>query len=258
MIGHCQLEVVVRKPVENEQTYVWRRIVHTLDLNSIYPDKSPLVDFNVVSSKTSSSANFKRPYSFLLQQGKLFFTTSVDRPAVLRVNVYLNSTLKPTEDLRKFTKVFDIKQDKTQRTHVFELKATGSLDDILKSEKTILNEFETKLWKNSKPCKDCISIAYIRPEEKNFKIGVVSTQRHSDLLDEFCFLGNIPSEYLKIAKLDINRQSIECQTFKTVNQPQSEEYLVNAFLTIGVKPVPTDRGYFPGEQFALWLGNYLG
>ena len=244
-----------------------------MDLNSIYPEKSNDVDFNVTLVKISPSQNFKQPASILLDHGKLYFTTNVDRPAVLKVNVYLNSNLnstqnshqnatlnanenatqnstlnstqKPTEDLRKFTKVFEIKPDKIQKKHVFELGIEGSLENILNSEKAILSEFETKLWKSGKPCKDCLSIAYITRDDGQYRIGVASTQGPSYLLDEFCFLGNIPGEYLKIMRLKVNRRFAECKPINAVSQTQTEQYVVNVFVNVSTKPLETSvRGFW--------------
>ena len=228
--------MLVRKPVENEQTFVWKRIVHKLNLDSIYPEKSPVMAFNVSVARTSSSPNFKRPFNFVIDEGKIFFLTSVDKPTILRLNVYLNSTIKPTQDVRKYTKVFEVKEDKARKTHVFKLRSTSSLEDILKSEKAILENFESKLWKSAKPCKDCLSIAYIQPNVNEYEIGVASTQRHSDLLDEFCFLGDIPAEHLKITNFAVNRQDAKCEVISRVapNQP-IEDYVVNAFITVGTK-----------------------
>ena len=245
--------MVTRKTVESEQTVPWRRIVYKLDLNSIYPEKSRDVQFNATMVKISQSKNFNQNASILLDHEKLYFTTSVDRPAVLKVNVYLNSTLnstqEPTEDLRKFTKVFTVKAGKAPKKHVFELKAAGSLDDVLKSEKEILSEFETKIWKSAKPCKDCLSIAYIRRDGDQYRIGVASTQGPSYLLDEFCFLGNIPGEYLKITNLDVNRKVASCKPIKTVNQAQSEQYVVNVFVNVTTKPLEMVRGFWENVKY---------
>ena len=241
--GQSRLEVLVRKPVETEQTFTWRRIVYKLDLNSIYPEKPVLVQFNVSVSRSIASPTFKGPYSFLLDHNQFYFLTSVDQPATLRVNVYLNSTLKPVQDLRKYTRVFNVRPEKDQKTHVFELKASGSLENVLKSEKAILQQFESKLWKSAKPCRDCLSIAYISPDVNQYRIGIANTQRHSDLLDEFCFLGNIPSEQLKIADLNINLNKADCQRIAAVKQHRREEYLVNAFVNVGVKPMDTERSF---------------
>lgn len=237
---------MVRKPVENEQTFVLKRIVHKLDLNKIYPEKSPVMGFNVTVTKTSSSPDFKRRFDFILDDSNvIYFLTSVDQPATLRVNIYLNSTLKPTEDLRKYTKVFDVKEDKARKTHLFQLKTTNSLEEILKSEKALLDNFETKLWKSAKPCKDCLSIAYIRPNQAEYEIGVASTQRHSDLLDEFCFFNSIPADHLKVANLAINRKVAQCESIRAAPKQPIEDYTFSVFLTVGTKPMVHTRMFPP-------------
>ena len=254
--GESRLELV-RKPVENEQAFTWRRIVYKLDLNSIYPGKSPAVLFNASVAKLTPLKSLKQPVSFLLDHDKLYFLTNANRPATLRVNVYLNSTLNPKAHLQKYTKVYDVQQDKVQKTHVFEMKAAGSLEDVLNSEKAILSEFETKLWKSAKPCKDCLSIAYIREDSGQYRIGVASSQKHSDLLDEFCFLRGIPGEYLKITNLDVNRRFAQCKTIKAVHQTKPERYVVNVFVNITTKPLGTDRSWWKNvaNLFDPWTGR---
>ena len=244
----------MRKPAENEQTYVWKRIVHKLDLDSIYPEKSPVMGFNVTVARTSSSPNFKRPFNFVFEDKSVYFLTSVDRPATLKVNFYLNSTLKPTET-RKFTKVFEVKPAQAPKTYFFKLRSTSPLEDILKSETAILENFENKLWKSAKPCKDCLSIAYIQPNVKNeYEIGVASTQGHSDLIDEFCFLGEISEEHLKITNFSVNRHDARCETVaRTPTQP-IEHYVVNAFLTVDTKEMIHTRF---GAEVAKPIVNFF-
>ena len=236
--------MLIRKPVENEQTFVGKRIVHTLDLSSIYPEKSPVMAFNTTVVRTSSSPNFRQPYNFVFEQNKIYFLTNVDRPATLRLNVYLNSTIKPTEGLRKYSRVFDVR-DQTRKTHLFQLRSYSSLEEILKAEKAILDNFDSKLWKSGKPCKDCLSIAYIQPIANEYEIGVASTQRHSDLLEEFCFLGSIPDEHLKIASLQVNRKVAECKPIGATPKQPVEEYVVNAFLSVGTKSAVHSRMIVP-------------
>ena len=227
--------MVVRKPVEKEQAFVPSKILYKLDLNSIYPEKSSVKGFNVSVVRASSTPNFKREFNFVIEDKSVFFVTSLDRPAILKVNVYLNSTLKPTET-RKFSKVFDVKLPQAPKTNVFMFKSTSPLEDILKSEKEILESFESKLWKSGKPCKNCLGIAYIQPNVQNeYEIGVASTQAHSDLLDEFCFLGEIPEEHLNITNLAVNRHDARCETFARTSTQPIEYYTVNAFLTVDTK-----------------------
>ena len=245
--------------MEKEQAFVRNRILYKLDLNSIYPEKSPVQGFNVSVVRTSSTPNFKRKFNFVIEDKSVFFVTSLDRPAILKVNVYLNSTIKPTET-RKFSKVFDVKLPQAPKTNVFKFKSTSPLEDILKSEKEILESFESKLWKSGKPCKDCLGIAYIQPNVQNeYEIGVANTQAHSDLLDEFCFLGAIPDEHLNITNLAVNRRDIRCGTFHKAPTQPIEYYTVNAFLTVDTKDMILTR-YAPIEmvkpiiQFVQSLG----
>ena len=241
--GQSHLEVLVTKriPIANEQTFVGRRIVYKLDLNSIFTEKSPVMGFNASVVRTSSSPNFKRPVNFVIDNSNIYFLTSVNRPSILKVNVYLNSTLKPTQDLRKYTKVFIAKESRARKTHVFKLRSSNSLEEILKSEKAILENFESQLWKSSKPCKDCLSISYIVPNKNEYEIGVASSQPHSDLLNEFCFLGEIPAEYLKIANFTVNRQDVRCESIKVARHHPIEYYVVNAFITVNASPVTLTR-----------------
>ena len=238
--------MLVRKPVENEQTLVWKRIAYKLDLNSIYPNRPPIHEFTSTVVRTGSSPNFKRPYYFVFEGSNVYFLTSVDRPALLRLNVYLNSTIplnstaKPTLDTRKYTRVFDVKEDKSRKTHLFQLKSSNSLEEILKSEKAIVDSFNSKLW-NAKP-----TIAYIKPNGSEFEIGLVGAQRYSDLLDEFCFLGKIPNEHLKIASLNVNHDAAECNQVDPVAKQPVEDYVVNAYLTVGTKEKIMTRFISPG------------
>ena len=255
--GQAQLDLLVRKPIEHEQTVAWKRIVHKLDLGSIYPDRSPAMMFNVSVTRVSSSPNFKRPFNLLLENDKFYFLSTVDRPATLRLNIYLNSTVKAangTQDIRKYTRVFDVREDKAKRTHVFELKSSSSLENILKSEKAILDSFDTKLWKSAKPCKDCLSIAYIHPDKKEYVIGIASPERHSDLLDEFCFLRQIPAEYVRIANLTLDRREARCVPLKTAPNQPVEEYVVNVFANVSLKIMT--RSFGQGfVNFMNWLPN---
>lgn len=247
--------MLVRKPVENEHTSVFKRIVHKLDLNSIYTDKSPAMQFNVSVLRTSASPNFKLPYYFLFENETFYFLTTVDRPATLRLNVYFNSTMKPTQEIRKFTRVFDIKEDKTSRTHVVELKTTSPLETILKSEKAIVENFESKLWKSAKPCKDCLAINYIIPNgNSEYIIGVASTEKHSDLLDEYCFLNSIPNDALKITNLTVNRKSVQCKSLSVAQKQPVQEYVVNVFANVSAKIMT--RSFGQGfVNFMNWLPN---
>ena len=228
--------MVIRKPVEYEKTFVRSRVLYKLDLDSIYPEKSAAT-FNVSLVRNTTSPNFRRKFKFVIEDKNVYFLTGLDRPSYLRVNVYFNSTVKPNE-IRKYTKVFKIQSLQAQKTHLFKLRSTSSLEDILKSEKAILENFESKLWRSAKPCKDCLSIAYIHPKGENvYEIGVASTQPHSDLLEEFCFLGEIPVEYLNIPNFAVERRQVKCGTFHRSPTHPFEYYSINAFLTVDTKQV---------------------
>lgn len=216
-----------------------KRIVHKLDLKALYPlpAKAPLMTYNVSVSRTAASPNFKGNYQFVYENDTIYFLTALNRPATLRVNYYLNSTTKPgVTELRKYSRVFNVKEEKPRKSHVFELKVTNQIEEILKSEKALLQQFESKLWKGGKP-----SLAYIRPGTGTYTLGIASSQRHSDLLDEFCFLNNVPVEHLKIAGLNVVRSDAKCESISDAQNQPTEEFVVNAFVNVGLKPLVGDR-----------------
>lgn len=233
------MENVVRKPVENEQTVPLKRIVHKLDLKTIYPlsANDSLLTYNVSVVRTAASPNFKTNYQFVYERDSIYFLTSLNRPATLRLNVFLNSTMKPgVTELRKYTRVFNVREEKPVKRHVFELQVDNQIEEILSAEKTLLQQFESKLWKGGRA-----SLAYIRPGNHTYKIGIASSHGHSDLLDEICFLNNIPADQLKIAGLNVIRSEAKCKYVAGVHSQPGEEIVVNAFVNVGLKSRIADR-----------------
>ena len=208
------------------------------------------MNYDAKAIKRLVSPNLKANYSFMQENDKLFFLSSFDRPSILKLNIYLNSTLKPESNIQKFTQVFDVK-NKVKRPYVFELKVKNSIEQILKSEKLILEEFEKKLWKNSKNCKDCLDIVYIKPGDTAFEVGIGSTQRHSDLLEKLCLFERIPNEYFNATNLNIDLTAANCKTLPSQNSNSPlEEYRINALFNVGLKEMSMTRTVagFPSHQ----------
>lgn len=195
--------------------------------------------FNI-SHYRARAYNFKSNFSVVLENDSVYFLSTVDRPATLKVNLYLNSTLKPTAGLQKYSKVFTVKADKVKKTHIFELNAHNRIQDILASEKKLLEKFENN-----------VTIAYIKPANQSYKIGIASTPKYADQLEESCFLGSI--ENLTVDKLDVNATE-HCRTIAApavnANQPP-QEFVVNVYLTIGTKPLATNRFLLPWILFSM-------
>ena len=213
--GQSRLERVIRMPVENEQTFAATRIVYQLDLASIYPEKLPERGFvawvdNVAKTESSVPLLLSQPsFNLVIEGSKIYFLGSSDQPGTLRLNIFLNSTLKPTQTILKYSKVFEVKPAKGNNMFAIQLKSSSSLEQILKSEKAILENFN-KLWNIPSGCEDCLWIAYIRPNEHEYETGVASTLEFSELLDEFCLFHDIPAEHLNITDFAVNRQDVQC------------------------------------------------
>ena len=206
--------------------------------------------------KQTASPNLKAKYSFIQEKGKLIFLSSFDRPSILKLNIYLNSTLKPELNIQKFSQVFEVK-NKVKRPYIFELKARNSIEQILKSEKLILEEFEKKLW-NSKNCKDCLDIVYIKPDSNAYEVGIGSTQRHSELLEELCFLERIPNEYFVATNLNIKPEDADCETSSLPSQNSNsplEEYTINAFFNVGLQAIVMARSFKISKRGLHFLLN---
>lgn len=64
---------MVRKPVENEQTVPLKRIVHKLDLKTIYPlsANDSLLTYNVSVVKIAASPNFKTNYQLVYERDSI-------------------------------------------------------------------------------------------------------------------------------------------------------------------------------------------
>lgn len=65
------------------------------------------------------------------------------------------------------------------------------MDEILRSERLILDEFQNRLWKGKSVCNDCLSIVHIKPDRNTYELAIASSQIHSDLIEEMCFLEQI-------------------------------------------------------------------
>ena len=215
--GQSRLERVVRMPVENGQTFVKTNIVYQLDLASIYPEKLPEREFVawIHGSVKTESQYFQNPFNLVMEGSKIYFLGSVDLPGTLMLNIFLNSTLKPTQTLLKYSKMFEVKPVEDSKMFTIQLKSSSSLEQILKSEKAILENFR-KLWNSPKDCEDCLRIAYIRPNEHEYEIGVASNLIFSDLLEEFCLFDDIPVEHLNITDFAVNRRNVQCSHSQVV------------------------------------------
>ena len=230
---------LIRKATENEQTFPSRKLIYKLDIKKLYPlpANAPLLTYNITVTRTKASPNFKSKYYFGFEQDNLYFFTSVNQPATLKVNIYLNSTIRPgVADFRKYSKIFYVRGEKPRKSHVFELKVKGEFGTILKLEKAILNQFESELWKGGKP-----SLAYIKPANRSFQIGIANSLPHSNQLEEFCFLNEIPPEHFSIADLEVDRSDAQCQIVEPVQNQPPAEFVVNAFVKLVTKSLTGSR-----------------
>ena len=151
----------------------------------------------------------------------------------------MNSTVNPGKpEFRKYSKVFQVKEEKPIKTRLFEFKVNNQIDEILKSEKAILDQFESKLWKGGKP-----SLAYISAgSDLATTISIASSQKHSDALEETCFLGGLKVSGLEV----IRKQKPKCGIVNVVpaqNKPV-EEFVVSAFAAVGTRSLTSGR-FFP-------------
>ena len=231
---------------EREQTFVKTRIVYELDLASIYPEKLPERGFVawIYNVFKIESPFLQLSFNLVIEGSKIYFLGSVDQPGTLMLNIFLNSTLKPTQTLLKYSKVFEVTPVK-KRMYVIQLKSNSSLEQILKSEKAILENF-SKLWKSPKECEDCLKIAYIRPNEHEYEIAVASTLEFSELLDEFCLFHDIPAEHLNITDFAVNRRDVQCLYSQEIPGQWVEDftpvYIINVI--IGVSSEDLNHTHF--------------
>jgi len=232
------VKLPIEQPVENI-TYTNNRIVHKLNLREIFPLLSLYKDYGVNLMKKKESDKFPGNFYFVLENSNIYFLATVTNPAVVKLNIYLNSKLKAdTEDLQKFTKVFEVRENPQSRVHAFKMEIRSTLDQILKSEQMILDEFKNKLWisTNSTGTSD-ISIVRIKPETQSYELTIASSQPRSELLEEMCFLEKIPRAYFAETGLSIDRREADCESLKVASttEPIPEEVTVNAFFDVRSK-----------------------
>ena len=247
--GQSHLVPKYRKKVEFEDSVIFKRIVFKLDLKSIYPlPANSSMTYNATFVRSHTSDNFKLPYQVVFDHDCIYFLSTVYLPATLRVIINLNSSVDLDAIQRHmYTRIFTVDLA-WRKPFVFELNVSNGIDEILKAEQSILETFKSKLWPGGR-----LNIAYIRSTGESFKIGIASSEKHSDLLNEFCSQSWIPEEHLNIANLEVNRSNVTCNqipsSFTSGENPPGTEYVVNAYINVGLKSLVGDRFAFLALMF---------
>lgn len=106
-------------------TYTNSRIIHQVDLRELYPNVTLDQEFDLLLAKTRASHNFKGKFNFVFENEKIYFLTTIPDPSILKLNVYLNSTLAPNENLKKVSRVCSIilltcnQKNNNKKQHIF-------------------------------------------------------------------------------------------------------------------------------------------